>query len=170
MIRTIREMADQAVQLKISGRCNCAQAVSAVLVTRFARSRQSGVHSDRSVASVEIVPLRDNGPRGYYLLSAYSWDEGGGEQAREQWYLLFNGDGSGSARLFEHDVIRFSYSPSRIVFEDGSSMPYTSEGDIWIDTAAVIVNARTYAPARALAEYFGYEVAWSGTMRTVMIN
>ena len=39
-----------------------------------------------------------------------------------------------------------------------------------MDTAAVIVNNRTYAPVRYLAEYFGYTVDWDGATRTVVIG
>ena len=39
-----------------------------------------------------------------------------------------------------------------------------------MDTAAVIVNSRTFAPIRYLAEYFGYAVGWDGATRTVSIS
>ncbi len=39
-----------------------------------------------------------------------------------------------------------------------------------MDTAAVIVNDRTYAPVRYLAEYFGYSVGWDAATRTVLIT
>ena len=65
-------------------------------------------------------------------------------------------------------------------FTDGSRTIYfpidgkaarTSEGTtVQMDTAAVIVNGRTYAPVRYLAEYFGYTVAWDGATRTVGIT
>ncbi len=44
---------------------------------------------------------------------------------------------------------------------------YVSE--IAMDTAAVIVDGRTYAPARYLAEAFDYGVEWNGGTRTVEI-
>ena len=43
-------------------------------------------------------------------------------------------------------------------------------GTIPMDTAAVIVDGRTYAPVRYLAEYFGYTVDWDGVSRTVVIE
>jgi len=39
-----------------------------------------------------------------------------------------------------------------------------------MDTAATIVNGRTYAPARYLAEAFGYNVGWDGNTSTVTIS
>lgn len=56
---------------------------------------------------------------------------------------------------------------------------YFSEGDdVWIydvdsivmDTAAVIVNDRTYAPVRTLAESFGYSVDWDNDTRTLILD
>lgn len=44
------------------------------------------------------------------------------------------------------------------------------DGEIRMDTAAVIVNDRTYAPVRYLAEYFGYSVTWDDAARTVVIT
>ena len=41
--------------------------------------------------------------------------------------------------------------------------------EIPMDTAAVIVNDRTYAPIRYLAEFFGYTVGWDAATRTVTI-
>ena len=38
------------------------------------------------------------------------------------------------------------------------------------DTAAVIANSRTYAPARYLAECFQYAVGWNNTTQTVLIT
>ena len=39
-----------------------------------------------------------------------------------------------------------------------------------MDTAAVVVNQRTFAPIRYLAEYFGYSVDWDGSTRTVVVT
>ena len=39
-----------------------------------------------------------------------------------------------------------------------------------MDTAAVIVNSRTYAPIRYLAEFFGYKVDWDGKTKTVLLT
>ena len=46
----------------------------------------------------------------------------------------------------------------------------TAERTIEMDTAAVIVNDRTYAPIRYLAEFFGYTVSWDAATRTVVIT
>ena len=56
-------------------------------------------------------------------------------------------------------------------FPIGSTIAYTGEGEaLPMDTAAVIVGDRTYAPARYLAEYFGCTVGWDGAARTVVIE
>ena len=39
-----------------------------------------------------------------------------------------------------------------------------------MDTAAVIIEGRTYAPIRYLAEFFGFHVDWDGATRTVFIT
>lgn len=39
-----------------------------------------------------------------------------------------------------------------------------------MDTAPVIVNDRTYLPARYIAEYFGYSVEWDDSNNTVIIR
>lgn len=43
-------------------------------------------------------------------------------------------------------------------------------GIIPMDTAAVILNGRTYAPVRYLAVYFGYTVSWDSANATVVIE
>jgi enhancing lycopene biosynthesis protein 2 len=42
--------------------------------------------------------------------------------------------------------------------------------DVVMDTEAVIVNARTYAPVRYLAEAFNYDVSWDQETRTVELT
>ena len=65
----------------------------------------------------------------------------------------------------------FSNGAKTIWFPIGSTMARTSEGQtVEMDTSAVIVNGRTYAPVRYLAEYFGYGVAWERVTRTVVIE
>lgn len=65
----------------------------------------------------------------------------------------------------------FTGSGKTIIFPIDSSTARTSEGGIvTMDTAAVIVNERTYAPIRYLAEFFGYTVGWDETARTVSIT
>ena len=44
------------------------------------------------------------------------------------------------------------------------------ESTVDMDTAAVITNERTYAPARYLAEAFGYNVSWDGKDSLVSIT
>ena len=65
----------------------------------------------------------------------------------------------------------FTGSGKTIIFPIDSSTARTSEGGIvTMDTAAVIVNERTYAPIRYLAEFFGYTVGWDEAARTVSIT
>ena len=65
----------------------------------------------------------------------------------------------------------FTGSGKTITFPIDSSTARTSDGEtVTMDTAAVIVNDRTYAPIRYLAEYFGYGVDWDPATRTVTIT
>jgi len=65
----------------------------------------------------------------------------------------------------------FSDGGKTLFFPIGSAAARTSGGEeIPMDTAAVIVNDRAYAPVRCLAEYFGYTVDWDGASRTVIIQ
>ncbi len=58
-----------------------------------------------------------------------------------------------------------------LIFPIGSDEARTGDGGtVQMDTAAVIVGGRTYAPIRYLAEYFGCEVAWDGKTRTVLLT
>ena len=55
--------------------------------------------------------------------------------------------------------------------ESGSEIRYQEKTTAFsMDTAAIIQNNRTYAPAAALAEAFGYDVIWDGDSRTVMVE
>lgn len=65
----------------------------------------------------------------------------------------------------------FSNGTKTIYFPIGSTTARTSEGQaVEMDTSAVIVNGRTYAPVRYLAQYFGYSVGWERLTRTVAIE
>jgi hypothetical protein len=65
----------------------------------------------------------------------------------------------------------FSDGTRTIYFPIGSTAARTSEGTtVEMDTSAVIVNGRTYAPVRYLAQYFGYSVGWDAKTRTVVIG
>ena len=65
----------------------------------------------------------------------------------------------------------FSDGTRTIWFPIGSTAARTSEGQtVEMDTSAVIVNGRTYAPVRYLAQYFGYAVGWDAPTRTVKIG
>ncbi len=64
----------------------------------------------------------------------------------------------------------FTDGQRTITFPIGSSTARTTEGTLSMDTAAVIVSDRSYAPIRYLAEYFGYAVSWEGSTRCVLIQ
>ena len=65
----------------------------------------------------------------------------------------------------------FSDASKTIYFPINSSAARTGDGGkVKMDTAAVIVKDRTYAPIRYLAEYFGYEVGWDGATKTVSLR
>lgn len=65
----------------------------------------------------------------------------------------------------------FTNGTKTIYFPIGSTMAYTSDGQsIQMDTTAIIVNDRTYAPVRYLAEFFGFTVGWNNETRTVIIG
>ena len=125
---------------------------AASLLMRFLQSRSPGVHTARSGTETEAsAPVLSGSPSGLFLLSAYGWDGGSGTQAPEDWYLIFNGDGTGSARLFEHSGIGFTYTPSRIVLEDGSSLPYQLEGDtVTVRGGTTLVFVRAEAEPAAI--------------------
>ena len=65
----------------------------------------------------------------------------------------------------------FTDGAKTIYFPIGSNEARTSDGAvITMDTAAVIKGGRTFAPIRALAEYFGHTVDWNPATRTVIIQ
>jgi len=65
----------------------------------------------------------------------------------------------------------FTNGTKTIIFPIDSKRYRTETGAYGtMDTAAVIVSNRTYAPIRYLAEYFGYTVTWDGSTRTVGIT
>ena len=62
----------------------------------------------------------------------------------------------------------FTNGTKTIYFPIDSTRYRTETGSYGtMDTAAVIVKSRTYAPIRYLAEYFGYTVSWDGSTKTV---
>ena len=65
----------------------------------------------------------------------------------------------------------FTDGKRTIYFPIGNNVARTSDGGtVQMDTSAVIVNGRTYAPVRYLAEFFGYTVDWDGVSRTVIVK
>lgn len=65
----------------------------------------------------------------------------------------------------------FTNGSRAIYFPIGSNEARTGLGGyVIMDTEAIIINNRTYAPFRYLAEFFGYEVGWDGATRTGLIT
>ena len=80
-----------------------------------------------------------------------------------------NGPIETASRSLSTPSLRHKFSG--VYFPIGSTEARTGGGDrISMDTAAVIVSDRTYAPVRYLAEFFGYDVGWDGASRTVLIG
>ncbi|MBQ9348455.1 MAG: leucine-rich repeat protein, partial [Oscillibacter sp.] len=67
-------------------------------------------------------------------------------------------------------LAKFTDGERSIIFPVGSRSALTTEGSVTMDTAAIVMEGRTYAPARPLAVYFGYEVTWDGATRTVILT
>ena len=77
----------------------------------------------------------------------------------------------------ENRVATFSdWGGSKVIyFTIGSPVAKTytrtnGDGEIRMDTAAIIRDDRTYVPTRVLAEFFGYSVNWDDATRTVVIT
>lgn len=65
----------------------------------------------------------------------------------------------------------FTNGTKTIYFPIDKTAARTGEGqNIQMDTAAVIVNGRTFAPVRYLAEFFGFHVDWDSSTGTVLIT
>ncbi len=71
-------------------------------------------------------------------------------------------------------ILSFSIGQSIAAYEEDYYVNGAFEANghypIYMDTAAVIVNDRTYAPVRYLAEAYGYTVGWDPATRTVAIT
>ena len=68
-------------------------------------------------------------------------------------------------------IASFSRGGRTLSFHIGDKEAKTETGEVIpMDTAAVIVKDRTYAPVRYLAEYFGYHVEWISATRTVALS
>lgn len=69
--------------------------------------------------------------------------------------------------------LTFTIGSSTAAFERSNyyDTGYDEHGDwpVEMDTAAVIVNGRTYAPVRYLAEAFDYGVDWDAESKTVQV-
>lgn len=86
-------------------------------------------------------------------------------------------DGNPEAYLLS-EIVAFEIDNSQAAFgahwmgvEEDDADPYAVvEYDIAMDTEAVILNARTYAPVRYLAEAFNYDVSWDQATQTVALS
>ena len=95
-----------------------------------------------------LVPLRAVGEA---MGLSVSWND----DSRE---AMFSG---------QNKCIWFGQNNSEARYEISGAL---DSGVIEMDTAAVIVNERIYAPVRYLAEFFGYRVDWNQAARTVLIS
>lgn len=57
-----------------------------------------------------------------------------------------------------------------IVMQIGDNIMTINNKTVEMDSAAMIIDERTYAPARYVAEAFGYEVSWNSELKEVYIN
>lgn len=57
-----------------------------------------------------------------------------------------------------------------IVMQIGDNIMTINDKTVEMDSAAMIIDERTYAPARYVAEAFGYEVSWNSELKEVYIN
>ena len=85
-------------------------------------------------------------------------------------------EGMGGDVDWDNDAKRVTleYNDSTITLDIGSSVAYGEDeyGDverILIDSPAFINNGRTFLPVRAIMEFFGAEVEWNSSTRTVDI-
>lgn len=111
-----------------------------------------------------LVPLRAVGEA---LGLTVEWDD----KAREAVFSYEEEPDEGSVLSSE---LHFPIGSNEAYYESnyyGSDGYVYKDGDVIVmDTAAVIVNNRTYAPVRYLAEFFGYEVSWNENTKTVVIG
>ena len=64
----------------------------------------------------------------------------------------------------------FADGERSIAFPAGGRTARSSDGPVTMDTAAVVLDGRSYAPVRYLAEFFGYTVIWDGDARRISLT
>ncbi|MGF7046939.1 hypothetical protein J2T13_001441 [Paenibacillus sp. DS2015] len=64
----------------------------------------------------------------------------------------------------------FELEKNKLVLTIGQSKYLLNGGTYRMDTVAIVKNARTYVPARYVAQAFGAEVKWDKAVRTVYIQ
>lgn len=91
----------------------------------------------------------------------------------------YDGDEDGEVDAFlSSEVVAFEVDNNQAAFgahwmgvdEEETDHYAVVEYDIAMDTEAVILNARTYAPVRYLAEAFNYDVSWDQETQTVSLT
>ncbi|MBQ7241899.1 MAG: copper amine oxidase N-terminal domain-containing protein [Firmicutes bacterium] len=81
--------------------------------------------------------------------------------------MIVTWDADNRVAIFEKNFQSVAFFIDKNVYEIATGKEVKHEE---MDTAAVISEDRTYAPARYLAEAFGYEVGWDNDTRTVTIT
>lgn len=67
-------------------------------------------------------------------------------------------------------TVKATIGSKTLVIETSDASGNVTTENLELDTCAVIIDSRTYAPVRCLAEAFGYEVGWDNATRTAMID
>ena len=67
-------------------------------------------------------------------------------------------------------IVHINYNGSSISLVIGVQVAFKNGEALSLDAAPVILNDRTYVPARFIAENMGFEVDWDGATQTVTIS
>lgn len=119
-----------------------------------------------NVLWTDVVPFIDSNNRTMVPLRAVAeammldveWDA----EKREAKFTRYDVD--------SEDSLYFPIDSKEARFELTKDGELAESGTVQMDTEAVIVDSRTYAPIRYLAEYFGYTVDWDAATKTVLIT
>ncbi|MBR1456813.1 MAG: zinc ribbon domain-containing protein [Oscillospiraceae bacterium] len=149
-------------------------AAAFVLIRRTAQEQTSGIHTDRgSFEAVAASAVSLPELNGYYSLRAYSLGgkEYGEEDLRDsaygEWYLVFNGDGTGYAYFLDNPPSPFTCTDKQLHFEDGTSLnySYTDESVTVYSSAVMIFSLSDAHGADALDLETLADTTWFGTLR-----
>lgn len=83
---------------------------------------------------------------------------------------IFEGVGAAVEWNAEDKTITGTKGNTTIVMVIGEKSMTVNGENINMDGAAMIIDARTYAPARYVAEAFDYDVSWNGELKEVIIK